>query len=526
MNEPTLFPESQSTPMTENTSNVATIAAPETRPVVTHTTIALSLLVHGEAVRFNRGNKAGEGFDFKFMKDENGRAFPYVSAQCFKRYWRESLPTLPSPITKVDGKNQAFTSGNPLMYVDDDLFGYMIAGADSEEEEKVAEGEEEIQGVSEVDAALDALKLNSENIKDSKKLLTKLQDESKLSIYLRENLSADNREIFDSTSKGSDPSEEVIFIILDALNRAIQQLDFVSSAEVELKGKDKKAQQKILSEKETTEVAKLNRLLILRELKGELQEKPKEARPTTRRTAPLRMHALVAFSGIKTALDFQTFSRYVAASGLDSTLVPARVGIYSGWLKTRILIEASRIGKFYVAPKNLDLLPAQVEGIEIQGETNFYDRAKAEVKFVELDATQRQERLKMAIEALANVGNNQGPASGALHDGSLKPKAFIGAVMNCADSPFDSLWQGTSERPEFDLMRLETVLSDWEDLFLEKTIYVGLPVELFSGEEAEVLKSDIENRAKKLGFNAIVGSPRKTLLKFAGEAAAKAIPTS
>ena len=97
--------------------------------------------------------------------------------------------------------------------------------------------------------------------------------------------------------------------------------------------------------------------------------------------------------------------------------------------------------------------------------------------------------------------------------------------MNCADSPFDSLWQGTSDRPELDLMRLETVLEDWEDLFLDKTIYVGLPVELFSGEEADALRSDIEARAGKHGFAAVVGSPRKTLLRFAEEASKKAIPT-
>src|ERR1019366_2554026 len=74
----------------------------------------------------------------------------------------------------------------------------------------------------------------------------------------------------------------------------------------------------------------------------------KKKRGTTRRTAPVRMHALVGFSGISMAEDFQTFSRHVALTGMNSVLNPKSLGIYSGWLKTRILIEAFRIGKFYI----------------------------------------------------------------------------------------------------------------------------------------------------------------------------------
>ena len=54
-------------------------------------TVAMSLLVHGEAVRFNRGQSRGDDFDFKYMKGRDGREYPYVSSQCFKKYWR--IPT-------------------------------------------------------------------------------------------------------------------------------------------------------------------------------------------------------------------------------------------------------------------------------------------------------------------------------------------------------------------------------------------------------------------------------------------------
>jgi len=79
-------------------------------------TVAMSLLVHGEAVRFNRGQSRGDDFDFKYMKGRDGREYPYVSSQCFKKYWRESLPDALSPIIREKDaggkdKNQAYTPG-------------------------------------------------------------------------------------------------------------------------------------------------------------------------------------------------------------------------------------------------------------------------------------------------------------------------------------------------------------------------------------------------------------------------------
>ncbi|MEV3871741.1 type I-B CRISPR-associated protein Cas7/Cst2/DevR [Streptomyces sp. NPDC049906] len=65
-----------------------------------------------------------------------GRRYPYVSAQAARRWLRDGLVELgavPSPVTRV-GKAQnkaqkANTEADPIRYVDDDLFGYMRAGA-------------------------------------------------------------------------------------------------------------------------------------------------------------------------------------------------------------------------------------------------------------------------------------------------------------------------------------------------------------------------------------------------------------
>lgn len=65
--------------------------------------------------------------------------YPYVSAQAFRRWLRETMVTqgaVPSPTTRVgkaEGKAQkATTEANPAKYPDDDLFGYMKATAKEE----------------------------------------------------------------------------------------------------------------------------------------------------------------------------------------------------------------------------------------------------------------------------------------------------------------------------------------------------------------------------------------------------------
>lgn len=58
-------------------------------------------------------------------------AYPYVSAQAFRRWLRDSLPGSESrsPVTTLGkgSKQQAYTAGRPDLHLDDDLFGYMVA---------------------------------------------------------------------------------------------------------------------------------------------------------------------------------------------------------------------------------------------------------------------------------------------------------------------------------------------------------------------------------------------------------------
>ncbi|UQA90756.1 type I-B CRISPR-associated protein Cas7/Cst2/DevR [Streptomyces halobius] len=76
----------------------------------------------------------GEGEDNvgKVKSMRVGRdTYPYISAQAFRRWLRDSLPAVEprSTVTRSGkGQNQqAYTAGRPDQFLDDDLFGYMVA---------------------------------------------------------------------------------------------------------------------------------------------------------------------------------------------------------------------------------------------------------------------------------------------------------------------------------------------------------------------------------------------------------------
>ncbi|TYK52599.1 type I-B CRISPR-associated protein Cas7/Cst2/DevR [Actinomadura decatromicini] len=77
----------------------------------------------------------GRGEDNRGMVKQftvgRGEKYPYVSAQAGRRWLRDSLPpgepTSPVIRSGEGKKQQAYTRGRPDLYLDDDLFGYMIA---------------------------------------------------------------------------------------------------------------------------------------------------------------------------------------------------------------------------------------------------------------------------------------------------------------------------------------------------------------------------------------------------------------
>ena len=83
----------------------------------------------------NAGKSATSNFDNATATKKiykNGRTYTYVSGQAWRYWWRETLQKNHgwelSPVTRES--KIAFTAANPLIYADDDVFGYMKAAKD------------------------------------------------------------------------------------------------------------------------------------------------------------------------------------------------------------------------------------------------------------------------------------------------------------------------------------------------------------------------------------------------------------
>ncbi|KWX05889.1 CRISPR-associated protein DevR [Carbonactinospora thermoautotrophica] len=95
----------------------------------------MSFLVGKVALDIDAGapnNGRGEDNVARVKQLRIGRdVHPYVSAQAFRRWLRDSLPAEEprSPVTRSGSgaRQQAYTAGRPDKFLDDDLFGYMVA---------------------------------------------------------------------------------------------------------------------------------------------------------------------------------------------------------------------------------------------------------------------------------------------------------------------------------------------------------------------------------------------------------------
>lgn len=92
----------------------------------------------------NAGKKSGGSNDENGVAvkkiTKNGKSYPYVSGQAWRYWWRESLRLnhawIVSPLTKIAGKNQVLSDANPIIYADDDIFGYVSATKDVKVDEE------------------------------------------------------------------------------------------------------------------------------------------------------------------------------------------------------------------------------------------------------------------------------------------------------------------------------------------------------------------------------------------------------
>ena len=114
-------------------------------------TAAILIEANGAALN-NAGNDAGQRLDnaVAVKQIRVGRnSYPYISGQAVRRWWREVLYAdfgwKPSPVTRE--AKSAYTEGDPIIYPDDDVFGYMAAKKAKKASKKPKKGEAEAGAV-------------------------------------------------------------------------------------------------------------------------------------------------------------------------------------------------------------------------------------------------------------------------------------------------------------------------------------------------------------------------------------------
>lgn len=108
----------------------------------------------GKFMEMEKQNRYDNWAAIKKIRTKEG-VFPYVSAQAFRSWLRESLKSVhgwtPAPTFREE--KIAYTDANPILYAEDDLFGYMRApGATGTEEVKAARQRWKEKGLSDQEA--------------------------------------------------------------------------------------------------------------------------------------------------------------------------------------------------------------------------------------------------------------------------------------------------------------------------------------------------------------------------------------
>ncbi|MBX6423906.1 type I-B CRISPR-associated protein Cas7/Cst2/DevR [Thermosulfurimonas sp. F29] len=97
-------------------------------PVITGAVLIEALGAALNMAGQDEGGRTGNVIMVKQLRIGRNR-YPYVSGQAWRRWWREVLYAdfgwEPSPVTRE--QKSAYTEGDPIVYAEDDIFGYMAA---------------------------------------------------------------------------------------------------------------------------------------------------------------------------------------------------------------------------------------------------------------------------------------------------------------------------------------------------------------------------------------------------------------
>ena len=94
--------------------------------------LTLTYLTRASYASLNGSDKEADNISsIKKIRGDDGREYPYKSSQAIRRDLREQLAVLGWQLSEAElakqAKGAATTLGEPAKYIDDDLFGFMIA---------------------------------------------------------------------------------------------------------------------------------------------------------------------------------------------------------------------------------------------------------------------------------------------------------------------------------------------------------------------------------------------------------------
>lgn len=316
--------------------------------------------------------------------------FPYASSQAMKRALRDTLKGLGFPISPVINSSPARTAGNPVKYIDDDLFGYMDPS--SKKEVKVEEDSEdtEAEGSGGVESVTPPI---------TKDMIDKLKPKKvkeKIEKYFTEH-----------------PTKESIA--------------FSELANLELTGKEIKSIEKSVTKDDAAIFQKM-----LQNLNGV-------------RKAVISMTPLLSLSAFDDSVDFG--ANMMGLKGGVSPM-PYETEVHRGWYRITLYIDLDRIGTGDGFIKKLEKIGEEKSNIiEIISQKDKDDKGidfdfihKSGEKFIAIkkeyspiESNAKYCRAKALLDAIRFLAPS-GRSSNWLID--LTPKLMVAAYVKGARTPF------------------------------------------------------------------------------------------
>lgn len=440
------------------------------------THVAGTFLIHADGAFLNGAGpeRAGEDRNKTFPKsyrDGIGNRVPYVSAQAWRRWLRNTLieetgwPA--SELRAIDLSERGTTNKiagelNPVEFAEDDIFGYMRAAKGQGRESVGTEEDERSEEETNRDAALKFFKTISSEFKalQSGKV---------------------------TEGRGKNKKETVL-----------SEKDRIDRGERLVKTLQKEIDKQPAEDEEAVEEAMRNEIEALAgafgadKLGSELKNLIDRLGKVIEEFNPGRLKALMRASPFAASLLVSVRRR--GWEGLDEGFVHLKEGtplpysteFYNTHLQGVFCLDYGRLGVFWNIGDRIELDEDKAERFLKDNEPKLRvaeDKGKLG-KIYELTnaATSRKERAGALLNALAVL---RGGAKQAQFGTDVAPKVIVMAGLTCGNPIFNQLFQDDSAAPVFKVEAFKEIIRDYADR-IASSVVIGI--------RKDYLKNDIDVR--------------------------------